>query len=131
MEIKLHEITIRELTAGYEDKGDDGVVAYGSKLDVRPPFQREFVYDDKQRAMVIDTVMKGHPLNVMYWAVRDASTGSATEDSMIIIDYRYRGTHNHRSPIEPPSDMSVLKIQVRKIKSKILVTCKILNFLFF
>ena len=80
MEIKLHEITIRELTAGYEDKGDDGVVAYGGKLDVRPPFQREFVYDDKQRAMVIDTVMKGHPLNVMYWAVRDASTGSATED---------------------------------------------------
>ena len=71
MEIKLHEITIRELTAGYEDKGDDGVVAYGGKLDVRPPFQREFVYDDKQRAMVIDTVMKGHPLNVMYWAVRE------------------------------------------------------------
>ena len=60
-----------------------------------------------------------------------ASTGSATEDSMIIIDYRYRGTHNHRSPIEPPSDMSVLKIQVRKIKSKILVTCKILDFPFF
>ena len=27
--------------------------------------------------------------------------------------------------------MSVLKIQVRKIKSKILVTCKILDFLFF
>ena len=71
MEIKLHEMTIRELTAGYEDKGDDGVTAYGGKLDVRPPFQREFVYDDKQRAMVIDTVMKGHPLNVMYWAVRE------------------------------------------------------------
>ena len=71
MEIKLREMTIRELTAGYEDKGDDGVTAYGGKLDVRPPFQREFVYDDKQRAMVIDTVMKGHPLNVMYWAVRE------------------------------------------------------------
>ncbi|MBD8017078.1 GmrSD restriction endonuclease domain-containing protein [Kaistella pullorum] len=83
MEIKLHEITIRELTAGYDDKGDDGVTAYGGKLDVRPPFQREFVYDDKQRAMVIDTVMKGHPLNVMYWAVRDASAGSATHYEII------------------------------------------------
>lgn len=74
MDIVLHKITVRELTAGYQDKGDDGVVAYGGKLDVRPPFQREFVYNDKQRALVIDTLMKGHPLNIMYWAVREDGT---------------------------------------------------------
>lgn len=41
---------------------------------MRPPYQREFVYKDKQRDAVIDTVLKGFPLNVMYWAVRDDGT---------------------------------------------------------
>ena len=71
MDITLFEVNVAALVKGYQDKGDDGVTAYKGKLDVRPPFQREFVYDEKQRAMVIDTILKGHPLNVMYWAVRD------------------------------------------------------------
>lgn len=33
-------------------------------------YQREFVYKDKQRDEVIRTVMKGLPLNVMYWVDR-------------------------------------------------------------
>lgn len=74
MKIELHKITVRDLCAGYEDRGDDGVVAYGGNLDVRPPFQREFVYGQKQRALVIDTLIKGHPLNIMYWAVREDGT---------------------------------------------------------
>ena len=71
MNIKLKEITIRELTAGYVDNQEDGVRGYGGKLDIRPPYQREFVYKDHQRDAVIHTVSKGFPLNVMYWAVRD------------------------------------------------------------
>lgn len=71
MEVKLKEITIKELVQGYKDNAENGVVGYYGRLDIRPPFQREFVYDDKQRKAVIDTVLKGFPLNVMYWAVRD------------------------------------------------------------
>lgn len=71
MDIKLKEITVRQLTAGYEDNAEAGVVGFGGKLDIRPPFQREFVYKDKQRDAVITTVTKNFPLNVMYWAVRD------------------------------------------------------------
>ncbi|MCR5497836.1 MAG: DUF262 domain-containing protein [Paludibacteraceae bacterium] len=74
MEIKLHKITVRDLTAGYADNAEQGVKAYGGKLDVRPPYQREFVYGDKQRAAVIDTLTQGFPLNVMYWATRDDGT---------------------------------------------------------
>ena len=74
MKIELHEITVRDLVAGYHDDGDDGVVGYGGKLDIRPPYQRAFVYDDEQRKKVIDTVSKGFPLNVMYWSVRDDGT---------------------------------------------------------
>lgn len=68
MKIELKEITVRELTNGFQDNEENGVVGYGGKLDIRPPYQREFVYKDKQREAVIDTITKNYPLNVMYWA---------------------------------------------------------------
>lgn len=71
MNIEPHEISIRELAEGYEDNQEAGVVGYGGRLDIRPPYQREFIYGEKQRAAVIDTVRKNFPLNVMYWSVRD------------------------------------------------------------
>ena len=74
MEIKLHKITVRELTEGYADNAEKGVIAFSGKLDVRPPYQREFVYGEKQRNAVIDTLTQGFPLNVMYWATRDDGT---------------------------------------------------------
>ena len=71
MRIELKEITVRELAKGYKDNAEEGVVGYGGRLDIRPPYQREFIYKDKQRDAVIDTVTKDFPLNVMYWHVRD------------------------------------------------------------
>ena len=70
MKIELKAIKIRALTNGYEDNEEDGVVGFGNKLDIRPPYQREFIYNDKQRDAVINTITKDFPLNVMYWAVR-------------------------------------------------------------
>lgn len=74
MKIELHKIKVGDLANGYVDKAEDGVVAYGGKLDVRPAYQREFVYKDKQRDAVIDTLTQGYPLNVMYWATREDGT---------------------------------------------------------
>ena len=74
MDIKHINITIRELFEGYEDKGENGVVAFGGKLDVRPPYQREFIYNPDQKNAVIDTVENGYPLNVMYWADKEDGT---------------------------------------------------------
>ena len=71
MKIELKEISIRELSQGYEDNDEGGVIGYNGLLDIRPPYQREFIYKDKQREAVIDTISKNFPLNVMYWAVRD------------------------------------------------------------
>lgn len=71
MKIELHHITIRELVNGFKDNGEDGVIGYGGKLNIRPPYQREFVYKDKQRDAVVDTIMKGFPLNVMYWVINN------------------------------------------------------------
>lgn len=71
MKIELKEISVSELANGYQDNAEGGVVGYDGKLDIRPPYQREFIYKDKQRDAVINTVTKDFPLNVMYWAVRE------------------------------------------------------------
>lgn len=74
MKIELKYITIRELCEGYTDNKEGGVFAYGGKLNVRPPYQREFVYSDSKRDAVIDTVFQGFPLNIMYWAKNEDGT---------------------------------------------------------
>ena len=74
MDIELHEIPIREITAGYTDNDEDGVYGYNGKLNIRPAYQREFVYDDARRKAVVDSVKKGFPLNVMYWVVNKDGT---------------------------------------------------------
>ena len=71
MKVKEKRITVADLVAGYEDQGDDGVVGYGGKLDIRPPYQREFVYNPPERNKVVDTVLRGFPLNCMYWRARE------------------------------------------------------------
>ena len=69
MEIKLHEITVREVFEGYYNDEESGqVVAYGGKLNVRPAYQREFVYDEKKKVAVMQSILHQFPLNVMYWS---------------------------------------------------------------
>ena len=74
MKIELHQIKVRDLVKGYRDDNEGGVKGYGGKLDIRPPYQREFIYKEAQRVAVIDTLIQGFPLNVMYWATRDDGT---------------------------------------------------------
>ena len=74
MKIELHEITVREVSKNYVDNAEEGVVGYNGKLNIRPKYQREFVYDDKKRDAVIDTIFKDFPLNVMYWVKNEDGT---------------------------------------------------------
>ena len=67
MEIVMHEIPVREVAKDFFDDPERGCKAYGGKLNVRPAFQREFVYNDSQRDEVIRTIKNNFPLNVMYW----------------------------------------------------------------
>ena len=83
MDITLKNIKISDLADEYVDNLEEGVFGYGGKLDIRPPYQREFVYKDKQRDAVINTIRKNFPLNVMYWAVRN-------DDNFEIIDGQQR-----------------------------------------
>ncbi|MCK5029220.1 MAG: DUF262 domain-containing protein [Bacteroidales bacterium] len=71
MKIDLQKIPIREVVVDYKDSAEEGVVAYGGNLDIRPKYQREFVYTGKQRDAVLETIKNGFPLNVMYWVKTD------------------------------------------------------------
>jgi hypothetical protein len=67
MKIELHQIKIRDVYEGYVNNDEEGVIGYGGRLNIRPKYQREFIYGDKNKVEVIKTVKKGFPLNVMYW----------------------------------------------------------------
>lgn len=59
---------IRDLVDGYENDLDTNHVSgFGGKLDIRPKYQRNFRYSDKQQKAVMNTVVQGFPLNTMYW----------------------------------------------------------------
>lgn len=70
MTIKQIEVTVGEIVDGYVNNDELGVRGYGGRLDIRPPYQREFIYNEKEQQAVITTVLNGYPLNVMYWVRR-------------------------------------------------------------
>jgi len=74
MKVELQKITIGEVAADYVDNAEEGVVGYSGRLNIRPKYQREFVYDEKKRNAVMDTICKQFPLNVMYWAKNEDGT---------------------------------------------------------
>lgn len=83
MNITPTSITIRDLVKGYKDDGEGGVYGYDGRLTIRPAYQREFIYNDKQKKLVIDSIQKSRPLNIMYWA----KTG---EDTYEVLDGQQR-----------------------------------------
>jgi len=74
MDIELKQVTVREVAEGYLDNDEGGVTGYAGQLNIRPKFQREFVYDAKKREAVLQTIRRAFPLNVMYWALNEDGT---------------------------------------------------------
>lgn len=83
MKIKLQAITVCDLVAGYINNNEEGVIGFDGKLNIRPKYQREFIYKDKQRDAVIATIRKNFPLNVMYWVKNE-------DDSYEVMDGQQR-----------------------------------------
>lgn len=74
MEIRRKTIRLNDLVEGYVDKGNEGVEGLSGTLDIRPPYQREFVYGDDRQQAVVDSVISGFPLGIMYWVDREDGT---------------------------------------------------------
>ena len=86
MKINETRLKIGDLIDGYyEDDATSKVTAWGGKLDVRPEYQREFVYAEKQRDAVINTVLNGFPLNIMYFVDRLDGTYEVLDGQQRII----------------------------------------------
>ena len=62
------QVKVRDLIDGYVDSEENGVFAYGGKLNVRPAYQREFVYGKEKRDLVLDSVACGIDLGKIYWS---------------------------------------------------------------
>ncbi|OPZ78754.1 MAG: HNH endonuclease [Alphaproteobacteria bacterium ADurb.Bin438] len=74
MKIELNKIKIADVCKNYSNNDEEGVFGCDGKLNIRPKYQREFVYKDDKRNAVIDTIKKSFPLNVMYWCKNDDGT---------------------------------------------------------
>ncbi len=74
MDITPHQIKIRDLYEDYSDLGEEGVFGYDGRLNIRPPYQRELVYNKQEQADVITSIYKGYPINVMYWMDNENDT---------------------------------------------------------
>lgn len=106
MKIELKEIKIGDITNGYKNSDEEGVVGYEGKLNIRPKYQREFVYGEKERAAVIDTVTKKFPLNVMYWIKTDDDRYEVLDGQQRTIsicqyvtgDFSYNNLYFHNLP---------------------------------
>jgi uncharacterized protein with ParB-like and HNH nuclease domain len=83
MKIELREISIADITKGYINKSEEGVFGFNGELNIRPKYQREFVYKDKQRDAVLQSIMKQFPINVMYWVKN-------SENSFEVLDGQQR-----------------------------------------
>ena len=89
MDIILHEIPIREIIKDYFDDGEQ-VIAYGGRLNLRPIFQREFIYNQKESEAVVRTVLNDFPLNVMYWSINENAPNEKGKYEYEILDGQQR-----------------------------------------
>lgn len=104
MKIIERKIKVRDLVVGYEeDNSTCRVVALGGNLDVRPEYQREFIYDGKKREAVINTVLQGFPLNIMYWVDRKDGTMEVLDGQQRIISICQYAKNDYSVKIPAPS----------------------------
>jgi hypothetical protein len=74
------QLTIADLFNGYVNNDEEGVYTNiridGEliKTNIRPPYQREFVYNDVKRNKVIETLTRNLPLGIVYLARNEDGT---------------------------------------------------------
>jgi uncharacterized protein with ParB-like and HNH nuclease domain len=120
MNIELKEITIKNYLTTLKTMQENGVVGFGGNLDIRPPYQREFIYKDKQRDAVINTITKNFPLNVMYWAVREDGTFEVIDGQQRTIsicqyvngDFAYQNRYFHNLKADEKEQILNYKLMV-------------------
>lgn len=73
MNIVEEKIAIRDIVKNYidETEHEGAIMGYDGRLNIRPSFQRNFVYSTEQSRKVINTILNKFPLNVIYFVTDD------------------------------------------------------------
>lgn len=58
-----------------------------SELDIRPPFQRNPVWSEKQKSFLVDTILRGYPIPEIYMQEEVSASG---EQRFVIVDGQQR-----------------------------------------
>lgn len=70
MQTKLHNYTVAQIIEDFQYNEFEGKGLYGlkGKLVIQPEYQRNYIYGDGKRdAAVIDSLLKGYPLGLIYF----------------------------------------------------------------
>ena len=59
MNIEERKVTVGEVCEGYLNDAEEGVVGYDERLDIRPKYQREFVYKMHKETRLSVLFLKG------------------------------------------------------------------------
>jgi len=71
---ELHHYTVEEIVEGfvYNELEAKGLYGLGGRLTIQPEYQRNYIYNDgKKDVAVIDSLLKGYPLGLIYFNVAD------------------------------------------------------------
>lgn len=76
IEVKRKNVKVKDILEGFEWFNDQEkkLVAYKGKLDIRPAFQREFIYELEDEQSVIRSILNDFPLSLMYWGDNEDGT---------------------------------------------------------
>jgi len=125
MKIELKEIPVEEIVKNYINNDEEGVVGFNYRLNIRPKYQREFVYKDEKRDAVLETIWKNFPLNVMYWAKNENETYEILDGqqrTVSICEYVVGNFSIEFSKNNPQSFLNLTKDEQEKIlKYKLMI----------
>ena len=82
------EVTVKDICDGfvYNELEGKGLFGLGGKLTIQPEYQRNYIYaDGKKDVAVIDSILKGYPLGLIYFNKVD-------DDNLEVLDGQQRIT---------------------------------------
>lgn len=81
------DITVADICAGfvYNQLEGKGLFGLGGKLTIQPEYQRNYIYEGKREADVIQSLLKGYPLGLIYF-------NKVGEDEFEVLDGQQRIT---------------------------------------
>ena len=100
MKITRKQIKIKDIFNGYVDKEEEGVYGFGGLLNIRPAYQREFVYEPHKQRAVIETIRDNLPLGIIYWGANEDGTFDVIDGQQRILsicNFMRVGGFSHRN----------------------------------